>query len=115
MLKVLRDLIINPKSTIIRLLSLKTKQILNDGVLSLLACHLSPPDVSCKRVSEYEYQTESGWLSVKLHLVDEDQEEMEMGPTNSAMIPLMLNIKGKFVKPILNFTESQFSWGPASL
>ena len=34
---------------------------------------------------------------------------------HSAVIPLLLNIRGTIVKPVLNFSKSQLSWGPASL
>jgi len=45
--------------------------------------------------AEYEYQTESGCLSVKLHLVDKDQEEEEMGPTNMLPYPGVSELRNK--------------------
>jgi len=54
-----------------------------------------PHVAGCMSVSEYEYHTESGCLSVKLHLVDKDQEEDEMGPTNMLPYPGVSEIKDK--------------------
>ena len=34
---------------------------------------------------------------------------------HSAVNPLLLNLRGTIVKPVLNFSKSQLSWGPASL
>ena len=45
--------------------------------------------------SEYEYHTESGCFSVKLHLVDKDQEEDEVGPTNMLPYPGLGELKPK--------------------
>jgi len=45
--------------------------------------------------SSYDYQTESGCLSVKLHLVDKDEKEDQMGPTNLLPYPGLSELRNK--------------------
>ena len=42
---------------------------------------------------EYDCNTQSGCLSVKLHLVDKDEVEDEMGPTNMLPYPGVSEIR----------------------